>query len=100
MNERTAIGLGVKQSSDVISLSNENKLFEIGEFGSNNPQQHLNTVIYMVGLYFALQGGVEHQHLRRSGFRSQIEFVTDDRGVERVVYKEDPLQKTMQGGIQ
>ena len=50
------------------------------ELGSNNPQQHLNTVIYMVGLYFALQGGVEHQHLRRPGFKSQIEIVTDDRG--------------------
>ena len=48
-------------------------------------------VIYMVGLHFALCGGVEHQCLRRPGFRSQIEFVTDSNGVECVVYNEDPL---------
>ena len=99
MRERTAMGLGVKQSSDIISLANENKLFEIGELGDNNPQQLLNTVIYMVGLHFALRGGVEHQRLRRPGFRTQIEFVTDHNNVERLVYKEDPLQKTIQGGI-
>ena len=56
MRERTAMGLGVKQSSDIISLANENKLFEIGELGDSNPQQLLNTVIYMVGLHFALRG--------------------------------------------
>ena len=42
---------------------------------------------------------MEHQRLRRPGFRSQIEFVTDEHNVERLVYKEDPLQKTIQGGI-
>ena len=99
MRERTAMGLGVKVSSDIISLSNENKLFETGQLGEGNPQQLLNTVIYMVGLHFALRGGVEHQRLRRPGFRSQIEFGKDLRGKFRMVFKEDPLQKTIQGGI-
>ena len=39
MHECTAMGLGVKQSSDVISLASENKLFELGELGDSNPQQ-------------------------------------------------------------
>ena len=52
----------------------------------------------MVGLYFALRGGTEHTHLRRPGFSSQIEFGNDSRGMYRMVYKEDPLQKTIQGG--
>ena len=99
MRERTAMVLGVKVSSDIISLSNENKLFETGQLGDSNPQQLLNIVIYMVGLHFALREGVEHQQLRRPGFRSQIEFGNDMRGVFRMVYKEDPLQKTIQGGI-
>ena len=46
----------------------------------------------MVGLHFALHGGVEHQRLRHPGFRSEIKFVTDDIAVDWDVYKEDPLQ--------
>ena len=99
MRERTAMGLGVKKSSDIITLENEDKLFQCGQLGDGDPQQLLNTVIYMVGLHFALRGGVEHQQLRRPGFRSQIEFKKDDSGVEHVVYFEDPLHKTSQGGI-
>ena len=99
MGERTAMGLGVKKSSDIITLEHESKLFECGEFGDFNPQQLLNTVVYMVGIHCALRGGVEHQRLRRPGFHSQIQFKTDDKGVERVVYYEDPLHKTAQGGI-
>ena len=93
------MGLGLKQSSNVISLKSEEKLFECGELGEGNPQQLLNTVVYMVGLHFALRGGVEHQRLRRPGFNSQINFEKDDHGVERVTYREDPLQKTFQGGL-
>ena len=99
MKERTAMGLGVKQSSDVISVQNENKLFEIGALGESNPQQLLDTVIYMIGLHCALRGGVEHQRLRRPGFRSQIEFKKEQSGVEKIIYSEDPLHKTAQGGI-
>ena len=66
MCERTVMGLGVKVSSDIISLENESKLFECGELGDDNPQKLLNTVIYMVGLHFALWGGgTEHTRLRR-----------------------------------
>ena len=99
MKERTAMGLGVKQSSDVISLQNEHKLFQVGALGEENPQQLLDTVIYMMGLHCALRGGVEHQRLRRPRFRSQIEFKKDENEVERMIYSEDPLHKTAQGGI-
>ena len=99
MKERTAMGLGVKHSSDVITIQNENKLFEIGALGESNPQQLLDTVIYMVGLHCALRGGVEHQRLRRPGLRSQIEFKKEEGGIERIIYSEDPLHKTAQGGI-
>ena len=99
MHEQTAMGLGVKVLNDIISMSNENKLFKTGQLGEGSPQQLLNTVIYMVGLYFALRGGVEHQHLCRPGFCSQIEFGKDLREKFRMVFKEDPLQKTIQGGI-
>ena len=55
----------------------------------------------MMGLHFALRGGVEHIRLRRPGCTegSQIRFERDCEGNECMVYREDPLQKNNQGGI-
>ena len=59
--------LGVRKSADVISLSHEDKLFNLGTLGEGSPLQLLKTVIYMLGLHFALCGGIEHNNLRRPG---------------------------------
>ena len=50
-------------------------------------------------MHCALKGGVEHNNLRRPGCNSQVTIERDDRGIERLVYPEDPLQKTNQGGL-
>ena len=42
---------------------------------------------------------MEHNNLRRPGCESQFSFNVDERGLERLVYKEDPLQKMNQGGL-
>ena len=82
MKERTAMGLGSRKSSSVISLAQESLLCDKGLLGTENPQQLLKTVIYIMGLHLALCGGVEHQKLRRPGFNSQIRVELDDRGEE------------------
>ena len=97
MKELHSKGLGVRRSSDVISLSHEDKLFNLGSLGDSSPLQLLRTVIYMVGLHCTLRGGSEHNNLRRVGCNSQLSVERDDMGHERIVYKEDPLQKTNQG---
>ena len=61
--------------------------------------QLLQTTIYMIGLHCALRGGVEHNNLRRPGCNSQFSFEVDGNGVERLVYREDPLQKNNQGSL-
>ena len=99
IKERTAMGLGVKCSSSVITVSNENKMFDEGILGEDNPTKLLETVIYMLGLHLALRGGAEHACLRRPGFDCQIIVERDDCGKKRLVYHEDPLQKTNQGGL-
>ena len=100
MKERTAMGLGVRQSSEVISMAHENKMFESGVLGESNPQQLLDTVIYMLGLHLALRGGIEHCKLRRPGFNSQINVELDENsGREVMIYCEDPQHKTNQGGL-
>ena len=45
------------------------------------------------------EGGAEHNNLRRPGCDSQFSFDHDTSGREHLVYKEDPLQKTNQGGL-
>ena len=99
MKERTAQGLGIKQSSSVISLTHEVTMFDKGALGEENPEQLLRTVVYMLGLHLALRGGMEHNRLRRPGFNPQIIVETCDSGKERLVYREDALQKTNQGGL-
>ena len=99
MKERHSIGLGVRKSSDIITLSQEDKLFNSGVLGDHGPLQLLRTVVYMIGLHCALRGGVEHNNLQRPGCDSQFSIGFDEMGRERIVYKEDPLQKTNQGGL-
>ena len=48
MKECTALGLGVRKSSSIISLQHENVMFETGALGDGNPEQLLKTVIYMM----------------------------------------------------
>ena len=93
------MGLGVKNPSLAISVGTENDLFGSGLLGEDNPDKLLCTIIYMVGLHCVLYGGVEHTRLRRPGCNSQFSFEKDDRGVEHLVFREDKLQKTNQGGL-
>ena len=98
MKERHGQGLGLHRSSDIITLDNEELMFNKGVLGDESPLQLLRTVIYMVGMHCALRGGNKHNILRRPGFQSQFTFEHDQCGIERLVYCEDTLQKTNQGG--
>ena len=42
---------------------------------------------------------MEQNKLCRPGFDPQITVCFDDRGIERLMYKEDLLQETNQGGL-
>ena len=44
--------------------SEEDLLWEKGELGEGNGQTLLNSIVYMIGLYFALRSGNEHQNLQ------------------------------------
>ena len=100
MKQRHSLGYGVRQSAEIISLAHEDVLFGSGVVGLDSPQKLLNGIIYLLGLHAALRGGVEHNNLRRPGHNCQFSIERDSRGVEVLVYREDPLQKTNQGGLQ
>ena len=94
MKQRTAMGLGAKVSSEVISIELESKMFKENVLGEDTPVKLLQTMIYMLGMHLALRGGVEHTRLRRPGFSCQINVEYDDKGRERLVYREDPCKRT------
>ena len=63
MKERHSAGLGVRKSSDIISLEHEDRMFNQGILGDDSPLKLLRTMIYMMGMHCALRGGVEHSNL-------------------------------------
>ena len=63
MKERHSEGLGVRKSSEIISVDNEELLFSSGVLGDDTPLKLLRTTIYMMGLHCALRGGIEHNKL-------------------------------------
>ena len=99
MKERHAAGLGVKKSSEIIPASVECRLLESKVIGLDSPQQLLNGVIYFLGIYLALHGVSEHNNLRRPGCDPQITIGKDSRCIKCLIYREDPLSKTNQGGL-
>ena len=60
---RKGVGTTVKQA-EVISLDLEERLWNEGALGDDNPQQLLDTLVFMFGLHFALRSGAEHRSLR------------------------------------
>ena len=63
-NESAGVGLTRKQG-EVITLREEEQLLEKGVFGDSQPQQLLDTLVYLFGIHFALRGGNEHRSLHK-----------------------------------
>ncbi|CAC5358715.1 unnamed protein product [Mytilus coruscus] len=101
MKERAIEGLvaNTRKQADVISVDEETALFDKGILGVDNPQQLLDTLLYLCGLHFALRGGNEHRRLRLNS-NPQITgpFQDKDAKLRYLLYKED-VSKAKAGGL-
>lgn len=98
MKELAAKGVGIdKQQSCVISVESEEKMWANGILGSDTPDKLRDTLLYLLGLNFALRGGQEHYCLRH-GQNSQLHLGTDSNGKKYLEYIED-VSKCNPGGI-
>lgn len=58
-----AQGIGAsRRQSKIISMSDEDELWETCTIGTHSPQALLFAVLYYSGLSFVLRGGREHLH--------------------------------------
>jgi hypothetical protein len=95
MKELTAIGMWVpRRKAEVITAEDEDVLWS-DVLGRNTPQRLLDTLIYLVGIHFALRAGAEHTNLRANG---QISLQTDNDNQPFLRYRED-TSKTKHGGL-
>lgn len=91
-------GLGVnKKQAQVITEEQEEYMWKNKILGEDTPQKLLDTLLYQLGLNFALRAASEHRHLRY-GHLSQINLSTDVDGKKYLEYRED-VSKTNAGGI-
>ncbi len=97
MKERAAEGIGVKtEQAKFITEEQENYLWEHGFLGSTNAALLRDTLVYVLGIQFALRAGQEHGNARREN--SQLSLQVDEFGDEYLQYYED-ISKTNNGGL-
>ncbi|XP_038074483.1 uncharacterized protein LOC119742543 [Patiria miniata] len=91
MKERVKVGLGIRRKqAEEITLEEEESLWQKQILGSSSPSQLLNTLIYLIGLNFALRGGQEHRNLRWKS--PQLQILIDSNGDKFLRYTEDAFK--------
>ena len=97
MKQLSASGIKTpRKQADIISEEEEEALWSKCILGSDTPVKLADTLLYMLGLHFALRAGNEHRNLRF--VNSQLSLNTDKQGNRFLRYIED-TSKNMQGGL-
>lgn len=102
MKERAALNVGiVKKQASVITYEMENHLWSNNFLGEDNPDRLRNTVLFLIGINVYLRAVEEHYGLHRDmpNESSQISFEYNSIGVKCLVYREDTVSKTHDGGL-
>ena len=102
MKDRAQRNIGlVRKQAEYIPIEYEEKLWNDNILGESNPQQLRDTVLFLLGINLGLRAVDEHYDLRRSSNEkpSQLSFERDKFGTRCLVYREDCVTKTNDGGI-
>ena len=102
MKERTALNIGVKKrQAGFIPYEFEDKMWQKGVLGENCPDRLRDTVLFLIGTHCLLRASDEHYYLRRDTPQesSQLQFEMSASGIKCLVYREDTVSKTHDGGL-
>ena len=95
MKRRAEMGLGLEtKKAEVIDNNKEEFLWKTGILGSKNPQTLSDTMVFLIGLNFALRSGDEHRSLTRD----QLKLCRGESGDEYLLYTEK-MSKTNRRGL-
>ena len=93
MKQHTGMGLGQRNQVDIITIEQEEILWQKCLLGDSNPEQLNNTILYLLGLNFALRGGQYYRAHSESNF--VIKNDKNGRYLEYIEFR----SKCKQGGI-
>ena len=102
MKERKQMGIGVEEKvADIITFDMEKSLWDRGFMGEETPLKLQRAVYFGLGMQCYLRSKQDHYSLRRwtPSRNSQITFENNNDGVRCLVYREDHVTKTHDGGI-
>ena len=102
MKERAQQNISMTvRKAEFIPISFENKLWEKGILGEDNPDKLCDTVLFLIGINCGLRAVEEHHDLWRDapGKPSQFSFKRNETGKRCLVYEEDMVTKTNDGGL-
>ena len=95
MKRLRSLGLGVKKKqAEPITVDDETLLWDKGQLGDHSPQTLLDTMIYLIGIHFALRSGQEHRDLQTT----QFEVVNPTDAEPYLIYTEN-VSKNNPGGL-
>ena len=102
MQERTVQNIGVvKRQAGIISYEHEESLWQKGVLGEDTPDRLRNTVLFLLGINVCLRAIEEHYYLHHDTevSNSQLSFVNNPKGIGCILYEEDSVTKTHDGGL-
>ena len=102
MQEHTAMNVGmIKRQASVIEYHTEDYMWKTGVLGEDSPDKLRDTVLFLLGMNVLLHAVEEHYNLRRGTSQqdSQLSFRRNSEGVKCLVFQEDSVTKTHDGGL-
>ena len=102
MKERASDNIGlVKKQESYIPINFELELWKSNALDEDTPDKLRDTVLFLLGLNLGLHAGDKHYDLCRDCIKkpSQLSFKRDSKGIRCLVYTEDSITKTNDGGL-
>ena len=91
----------IKKQAGYIPIEFETELWNKNILGEDTPDRLRDTVVFLLGINLGLRACDEHYDLHRDAKDkpSQISFERDSSGRHCLVYREDTVTKTNDGGL-
>ncbi len=87
-----------KKQAQPITLQQEEEMWQNGILGNDTPEKLVNTLLYLIGIYFALHAYDEHKNLK-VGTYSQLKIKIDPHTNYCYLEYMENQSKNNQGGI-